>query len=82
MPRYIPEPLLGGEDTLIEYIQRQFQLISLAFEGVDAIELPELHVEPSKPRAGVIVLADGTNWDPGSGRGFYGYSNGAWRFLG
>ena len=39
-------------------------------------------VAPAKPRDGMIRLADGVSWNPGSGRGFYGYSNAAWRFLG
>lgn len=29
-----------------------------------------------------MVLADGTNWNPGSGGGCYIYRAGAWRFLG
>ena len=37
-----------------------------------------LAAEPAKPQDGVIVYADGTNWDPGSGLGFYGYENGSW----
>ncbi len=38
----------------------------------------ELNVEPDKPREGVIVFADGTNWNPGSGRGLYQYVSGSW----
>ena len=37
-----------------------------------------LHVEPDKPRDGDLVYADGTDWDPGAGEGFYGYENGVW----
>lgn len=33
---------------------------------------------PDKPRIGLIVYADGTNWDPGAGQGFYGYTNSGW----
>ena len=50
--------------------------------GAGAILLPELNVEPDKPRKGMIVLADGTNWDPGSGAGFYGYDGTSWNILG
>lgn len=81
MGAYVPEPLLGEVD-LVAYIQRELQNVAAAFEGVDGIELQELHVAPEKPRDGMIILVDGTDYDPGSGRGFYGYSNGAWRFLG
>ena len=54
--------------------------IELLQEG--AIE--ERHVAPKKPRTGMVVLADGTDWDPGSGRGVYVYDEdiSAWRFLG
>ncbi len=44
--------------------------------------LTPLAVAPKKPRDGVIAMADGTNWNPGSGAGFYGYRAGSWRFLG
>lgn len=81
MAQYIPEPLLG-EKGLVEYIQRELLRISIAFEGVKEIALDELNVEPERPREGMIVLADGTNWNPGSGVGFYGYANGTWAFLG
>ena len=81
MAQYVPEPFLGDENVP-EYIQRELQRISEAFEGVRAVELDELHVEPTKPRNGLIALADGTDWNPGSGAGFYGYSAGAWVFLG
>lgn len=38
--------------------------------------------EPKKLADGMIVLADGTAWNPGNGPGYYGYRAGAWRFLG
>jgi hypothetical protein len=37
---------------------------------------------PINPQEGMIVRADGVNWNPGSGGGFYGYHDGAWVFLG
>lgn len=44
--------------------------------------LTPLSVAPKKPRDGFMAMADGVNWDPGSGAGFYGYRAGSWRFLG
>lgn len=35
-------------------------------------------VAPDKPREGMIRLADGTNWNPGSGIGLYQYLGGVW----
>ncbi len=37
---------------------------------------------PINPEEGDIVRADGTLWNPGSGAGYYGYHDGAWRYLG
>jgi hypothetical protein len=37
---------------------------------------------PSKPREPSLAFADGTNWNPGSGKGMYCYYGGAWHFLG
>jgi hypothetical protein len=42
--------------------------------------LPLLTVEPSKPEIGQVVFADGTAWNPGSGRGLYYYDAG-WQHI-
>jgi hypothetical protein len=44
--------------------------------------LKKSSVAPKKVRDGLLVLADGTAWNPGSGAGYYGYNAGAWHFLG
>jgi hypothetical protein len=43
-----------------------------------------LSAQPEKYWAGMEVLADGLNWDPGSGEGKYrrNFANSAWVFLG
>lgn len=33
---------------------------------------------PERPQEGMIVKADGTNWDPGAGAGIYVYQSGTW----
>lgn len=40
--------------------------------------LPVLNAAPAKPQTGQIVFADGTNWNPNSGRGLYYYDSGSW----
>jgi hypothetical protein len=40
------------------------------------------HVPPGKPREGMLVYADGTDWNPGSGAGYYVYYAGAWHAMG
>ena len=56
--------------------------IQNAINALIAGHLDETNVAPTKPRTGDIRLADGTNWNPGSGAGFYGYHSGAWNKLG
>ena len=51
-------------------------------DGADALYLQMLHAAPARLTEGMVVLADGTGWNPGSGGGFYGYRAGTWRFLG
>src|SRR5262245_8852003 len=43
-----------------------------------AVELRTVHVEPEKPREGMIVYADGVDWDPGFGEGPYSYDGTGW----
>lgn len=47
-------------------------------------QLPLLGAEPTRPQDGQFVYADGTNWNPGLGRGFYRYNavDSSWRLLG
>lgn len=40
-----------------------------------------LYAEPTRLFEGLFAFADGTEWDPGSGRGLYQYVAGAWAKL-
>lgn len=44
--------------------------------------LEEIHAVPDKLVAGMVVWADGTDWDPGSGAGIYWYDGSTWNLLG
>lgn len=44
----------------------------------DTVLLKEWNAEPDKLYNGLVAYADGTNWDPGGGRGAYNYENGSW----
>lgn len=74
MGQYVPQ----GQS-----IEQELQSVSRALQQPnEALFLSMRYTVPLKPRDGMIVLADGTNWNPGSGAGFYGYRAGSWRFLG
>ena len=63
-------------DTLSTLLEQQEETTL-----TDILNLNLLNVEPSRPREGMIVHADGTNWNPGAGAGFYGYTSGSWTKL-
>lgn len=66
---------------LRSWANRELQRVSLAFTTSGSqTTLPVLNAEPEKPQLGQLVIADGTNWNPGSGRGLYYYDSG-WVFI-
>ena len=65
------------------WLVKELQTIAQAWSQTQpCLLLDTLYAAPKKPREGMVVKADGTTWNPGSGAGFYGYRASAWRFLG
>lgn len=81
---YVPGPVPGVVSQLQGFLDRE--LSAVAAESLepkpDLIWLKVQHVEPAKRADGLIALADGTNWNPGSGPGVYAYYGGIWSRLG
>lgn len=78
---YQPGQPPADAGQLRSFIEQELSKIAQALNA-DTVQLRELHVEPGRIRAGMVVLADGTDWDPGSGAGVYAYYGGAWVKLG
>lgn len=79
MRTYTPGPVKDGE------LRRELSEIQKAANRADPFsELQILHAAPKKLREGMIVYADGSDWNPGSGEGVYrrNAANNAWVFLG
>lgn len=53
------------------WIDQELEKIEQMLLGTDNFRIKERHVEPPKPRLGDVYLADGVDWDPGSGPGAY-----------
>lgn len=69
----------------IEWAREEFARLSQSLTAPQLfITLAYLHREPSRVKPGMVVLADGTDWDPGSGAGMYrrNEANTAWVFCG
>lgn len=74
-PGHITDPILRREMNAI------VQAANRADEYTQGVYLT---AEPSRPQAGMLVLADGVSWDPGSGEGMYrrNAANSSWVFIG
>lgn len=53
-----------------------------AAQPSDYLSLVTLYAQPSRIFDGMIVKADGTSWNPGSGAGIYARVGTTWKFLG
>ena len=82
--KYTPKPLSSAYTSLAEfvrYVYDELQEVSRILNLQHEFILDETHVAPAKPREGMIRFADGTNWNPGAGKGIYGYYGGSWTKL-
>lgn len=73
-------PVVDAQD-LADYLHRELIKLSEELTRVNHVLITTRSTEPSKPQEGMVVIADGVSWNPGSGGGFYGYFAGAWRLL-
>jgi hypothetical protein len=78
---YSPEPAPDANDfgAVVEWITRELRRVGEFSTLVESGQWLEIRaVAPTKPREGMLAIADGTNWNPGSGKGLYEYRSGAW----
>lgn len=79
---YSPKPLPAGIDPslqpLADWIMEELQALAREATETQELELRPRSAAPEFPRNGMIVQADGTNWDPGDGEGTYVYQGGNW----
>ena len=65
------------------WIVQELQSVSRSTYGAAPfLQLQVQSREPTKLNDGMVALADGTDWDPGSGAGVYARIGGAWVKLG
>lgn len=84
MAEYYPGHLGGIADLegLKLYLLQELHRISQTTQAAEAVQLPVLHTSPARVVDGMVILADGTDFNPGSGAGFYGRYGGNWVKLG
>jgi hypothetical protein len=75
-PRSLPPEL--KENVLAKWLAEELRLIANQFNLFDIVGFAPYHAAPTRPREGMMVYADGSDWDPGEGEGIYFYDGGAW----
>jgi hypothetical protein len=79
---YAPGPVPKDFGQLQQFLEIELYKIKDAVDLLAAGHLDKTYVEPTRPREGDLVYADGTTWNPGSGLGIYQYRAAAWVFIG
>ncbi len=82
---YTPEAVatVRSLEDLVRFVQQENSRISAAITRGLAREVEFLNAEPTRRAEGMVVGADGTNWNPGGlGKGVYAYYSGVWNRLG
>jgi hypothetical protein len=79
---YRPENPPVEVEQLSNYVYQELTRLSGIMELALARRVEFITVAPSKPREGMVLGADGTHWNPGAGKGIYGYYSGTWNKLG
>lgn len=85
MAAYVPEPfpVNADSDQMARWLEREFQKIEEMLSSLLLNPMEVSYAPPEKlPTEDILfAFADGTQWNPGSGRGFYYYdpSLAAWK---
>ena len=83
MSFYKPNAVPADPKDLPGFLRAELERIALASQNTNQYYLlDKLYAVPLKTKDGMIVYADGTTWNPGSGAGAYIYRGAAWHFLG
>lgn len=87
LERFVPAdpPVVSPElQPIVEYVYREHQRLANMLSVLASGYIEVSHAAPERLDHGLIRLADGTNWNPGSGGGLYWYDSttASWKFLG
>lgn len=69
-------------EDIVRYLQEALRGLNARVTELEISLSLVQYAAPSKLREGMIRFADGTTWDPGSGKGLYIYYDGNWNKLG
>ena len=72
----------GVRQDLATYVYDELLRISHVLDLIEEGRiLPVRYAAPTRPAEGMLAVADGTQWNPGGGKGLYEYKSGNWSKL-
>lgn len=71
-------PVIEDVEGLRKYVQEELASLTRELQEFKTVTITVSNVAPTRPTAGMLAFADGTNWNPGSGRGLYEYRTSSW----
>lgn len=80
--RYVATNPPDDPGAIAAFLREELAKIQAAYNVLADGQIDVTTVAPTKPREGMIRLADGVTFNPGSGKGVYCYYSNAWHFLG
>lgn len=72
-----PSALSEEGRRIVDWVSQEL-VEMMRYTALEHVSLVKMSVPPSRPRDGMVVYADGTNWNPGQGEGVYARVAGAW----
>lgn len=80
---YSPQPpaSIQSVEELRQWLQDELRNVALAINETQIVDLRPSYRAPERLRDGVIVYADGTQFNPGSGEGPYVWDGTAWKYM-
>lgn len=78
---YVPSP--PPDKLTVQNVWNEFYKLRNFVETmqIDYITFRIHNKAPNKPKGGIVYYADGTNWNPGAGKGLYEYDGTTWNKL-
>ena len=74
-------PVVADAALLQSWIRRELGRIIAEQAEPSSPQLLVWHKAPERLRVGLLVYADGTDWNPGSGEGLYVFKSTGWTFV-
>lgn len=80
-PYYAPGEVPSEAAQLPLFLRLELNKIRACLDILARGHIDPSYSEPEKPRNGDFAYADGTSWDPGSGKGFYINNGTSWVLI-